>query len=134
MPLATFYDNVKNLPPAATFYLYYGLAKSTRSKLLSAVNQYTEFCKTHKYNPFLITQKPLADFITEEAPKCQANSMAQLIASLKSHQIDCGYSNAIFENDGQIKQIMHGVKVVTGIKPKNERLPITKDIVEKLVA
>jgi hypothetical protein len=60
--------------------------------------------------------------------------MSQLIASLKSYQIDCGYSNHIFENDGQIKRILRGVKIVGGTKPKNKRLPITHDIVGKLVA
>jgi hypothetical protein len=60
--------------------------------------------------------------------------MTQLIASLKSHQIDCGYDNTIFENDGQIKRMLRGVKRVNGLKLKKERLPITRDIVIKLVA
>jgi hypothetical protein len=60
--------------------------------------------------------------------------MTQLIASLKSHQIDCGHDVSIFENDSQIKRILRGVKRVNGLKPKNERLPITRDIVLKLVA
>lgn len=56
-----------------------------------------------------------------------------MIASLKSHQIDYGYDNANFENDIQIKRMLRGVKRVNGLKPKNERLPITRDIVVKLV-
>ena len=67
------------------------------------------------------------------APKRQAASMAQLIGSLKSYQTDLGFSNAVFENDEQIKRILRGIKVVSGIKPKRERLPITKDIIGKLV-
>ena len=73
-------------------------------------------------------------FIADEAPKRQASSMAQLITSLKSHQIDCGYTNDIFENDGQVKRILRGVKIVNSIKRRNERLPITRDIVEQLVS
>ena len=115
--------------------MYYGLAPSTRSKNVSTVKQYKQFCQEKQYLPaFPITQRVLAHFIAHEAPKRQATYMNQLIASLKSHQIDCGYDNAIFENDGQIKRILRGVKRVNGLKPKNERLPITRDIVIKLVA
>jgi hypothetical protein len=88
-PPSAFYDNVKNLPPDATFYLYYGLAASTRAKNLSAVKQYQQFCKEKPYSPvFPISQLALAHFIAHEALKRQASYVTQIIASLKSHQID----------------------------------------------
>jgi hypothetical protein len=98
------------------------------------VKQYSRFCHEYQYTAFPITKHALCHFIAKEAPNRRASSMTQLIASLKSHHIDCGYSNEIFENDGQIKRILRGVKIVNGIKPTNNRLPITRDIVQKLVA
>lgn len=97
------------------------------------MKQYESFCQLNDYIAFPITQWALAHFIAQEAPKRQASSMLQLVATLKSHQVDLGYNNDIFDNDGQIKRMLRGVKVVTGIKPKAERLPITRDIVFKLV-
>jgi len=98
------------------------------------VRQYEAFCKLHRYSAFPITQHPLTHFIADEAPKHMAGYMTQLVASLKSHQIDCGHGNEIFQNNEQIKRILRGVKIVSGLKPKIIRLPITKDIVIKLVA
>ena len=96
---------------------------------------YKQFCEEKQYLPTLpVTQTALAHFIAHLAPNRQATYMTQLIASLKSHLIDCGYDNSIFENDSQIKRILRGVKKVNGLKPKNERLPITRDIVIKLMA
>src|SRR5204863_2499816 len=95
--------------------------------------QYESFCQLNNYVAFPVTQQSLAHFIAQEAPKRQASSMLQLVATLKSHQVDLGYNNDIFDNDGQIKRILRGVKVVTGMKLKTERLPITRDIVFKLV-
>ena len=90
------------------------------------------------------TRSPISQAPMKYVPQCQAQAnealkhmvgyMTQLVASLKSHQIDCGHGNEIFQNNEQIKRILRGVKIVSGLKPKIIRLPITKDIVIKLVA
>ena len=135
-PPPEFHNKIKNLSSPATFYLYHGLAKSTRTGINAAVRRYTRFCEQHHYKPFPITQKPLTHFITDETHTHGAAHIKRTLGNLKSHQIDLGYGNEIFENDSQIKRIMRGVQIVLGNSNTGrqaERAPITRDILIRLV-
>jgi hypothetical protein len=76
-------------------------------------------------------------FISHIAPTKSADTVKQIIASIKSHQIDCGYDNSVFDNDAQVQRILRGVSIVNGVKgtqkPKLIRDPITHDLLKRMV-
>jgi integrase len=103
----------------------------------SAVKQYREFCTPRGLPDFPITQKSILAFISHIAPTKTSDTVKQIISSLKSYQVDCGYDNSVFDNDTQVQRILRGVAIVNGaknnLKPKLVREPITHDLLKRMV-
>jgi glutaredoxin 2 len=103
----------------------------------SAVKQYREFCTPRGLPDFPVTQNSILAFISHIAPTKTADTVKQIISSLKSHQVDRGYDNSVLNNDAQVQRILRGVSIVNGVKgtqkPKLIRDPITHDLLKRIV-
>jgi integrase len=70
-------------------------------------------------------------------PTKSSDTVKQIISSLKSYQVDCGYDNSVFDNDTQVRRILQGVAIVKSVKnnlkPKLVRDPITHDLLKRMV-
>ena len=76
-------------------------------------------------------------FISHIAPTKLSDTVKQIISSLKSYQVDCGYDNSVFDNDTQVQRMLWGIAIVNSVnnnlKPKLVHDPIMHNLLKRMV-
>lgn len=140
-PPATWFKEVGGDKTEA-FYLWHGLANSTRKSYDKAPKDFADFCRSRGYKkPFFPAQSDrVGPWIASEAKKLvqrngslSAKTLKRRIAALKSYHSDLGFSEAGIINT-RVERVIQGANRWHGITRKEQPLPITLTILRKLVA
>jgi len=120
------------LSPEATFLLWHGLAPTTRKGYESAVNHYESFTRLCGLKPYPATIYNLTAWIASAIIKTKAKTTKQYLQGLRSYHIEMGYNIAEF-NDPRLERVIRGGKRYHGDVGRCTRLPITWDILVKIL-
>ena len=139
-PPAEFINSITDLSTPAKTLLWYGLSPNTRSGYNSAINSYTLFCASHGTKTWPASEPVLIEWVTgrvfgSAAPKqgqIQPKTVESYLSALKSYHVDRNLSTDVFSSL-RIKRILSGARSLFP-QIKKERLPITKDILEKITS
>lgn len=139
-PPAEFVNSITDLSTPAKTLLWYGLSPNTRSGYNSGINSYTLFCASHGIQAWPASEPILIEWVTGRvfgsvAPKqgqIQPKTVESYLSALKSYHIDRNLPTDAFSSL-RIKRILGGARSLFP-QIKKERLPITKDILEKITS
>ena len=115
--------------------MWWGLSTRTRSYYETAQRSYIAFCKIHAtYLPYPITHLKLCGWVARlgyehKAPK----TIKSYIAGVRSSLIDLGLDDLEAFHHPLLERAITGIKRFNGEAEKRERLPITRDILIRLV-
>lgn len=115
--------------------MWWGLACSTRKLYTSALNSYEIHCKINTTSqPFPVTLQTLASWIGNLAKrKISSKTIRTYLAGLRSFLVDLGVSDLQIFQHPSIHRMITGLKRREGEVDKRERLPVTRDILLKLL-
>ena len=120
----------------AAQYLYHGLALSTRSSYSAGTNSYFEFCAMRDIHPAI----PTAPLILIEwcafladTRKLPHKTIKGYLTAVKSAHIDRGVSRLDVFQHPVLQRLVRGIKKQQGGHTRRERLPITNDVLVKLI-
>ena len=163
-PPAEFINSITDLSTPAKTLLWYGLSPNTRSGYNSAINSYTLFCASYGTQAWPALEPILIEWVTgrvfgSAAPKqgqIQPKTVESYLSALKSYHVDRNLPTDAFsslrtnflQHPTKLHLLFIHIKIyiLTYIKRflngarslfpqiKKERLPITKDILEKITS
>lgn len=140
-PSAEFLNALEHLSLSAKTLLWYGLNPKTRKGYNAAVTSYALFCATHNIpSPWPASKIALIEWVTgwifgSNMPKqgqIKPNTAQGYLSALRSYHIDHGFSIHSFSSL-RVDRILNGGRYLFP-HLKKERLPITKDILEKITS
>src|SRR5205814_1891120 len=120
------------LSQEATILLWRGLATTTRKTYESAVNLYETFTKLRRAEPFPALIDLLSAWIVATIIKTKAKTTKKYLQGLRSYHIDMGYDASAFD-DPRLERFIRGGKRYYGDVGRRERLPITRDILIRIL-
>ena len=115
--------------------IWWGLAVKTRKLYTSALRSYEAHCQINTvFNPFPVTLQSLASWIGHLAKRnISSNTIRTYVAGLRSFLVDSGRDNLDIFQHASIKRMIVGLRRLEGEGKKRNRLPITRDILLKLL-
>lgn len=139
-PPAEFLRSITDLFFLAKTLLWYGLSPRTKQGYSTAINSYTLFCASKGIKPWPATKVILVEWITRRifgsaAPKqgqIKPSTAQSYLSALKLYHTDYNLPTQAFANP-QIDRILSGACYLFP-HTKRKRLPITKDILQKLTS
>lgn len=139
-PPAEFLNSITNLSLPAKTLLWYGLSPRTRQGYNTAINSYTFFCASKGVKSWPATETVLIEWITGQvfrsaAPKqgqIKPNTAQSYLSALKSYHTDYNFSTHAFASL-RLDRILNSACYFFP-HTKKERLPITKDILQKITS
>jgi hypothetical protein len=117
--------------------LWSGLAPETRAGYSSATNSWEAFCALQSVQPYPAQQPHLGEWIARRAfgtpnmRQVSPSTLSNYVSALRSKHVDFGYPTTVF-NDPFLKRLLAGARSLFPQK-KKEKLPITRDILAKIV-
>ena len=115
----------------------WGLAPKTRESYDTPTRSYLDYCLTHSSDPPLpASREQLIEWITHlGVNRLLAKTIGSYLVGLQSYHIDLGYAgedlNAL--THPMLKRITAGIRRRNGEAEKQERRPITRDVLSKLL-
>lgn len=139
-PPSEFINSIPELSLSAKTFLWYGLSPKTRQGYASAIGSFTLFCAFKGIKPWPASELALAEWITgrirgSNMPKqdqIKPNTVQSYLSALKSYHTDHHLPSHAFSSP-RIDRILSGARFLYP-HVKKERLPITKDILEKITS
>ena len=116
-------------------FLWWGLATRTRKHYESAQRSYITFCKlSTTYPPHPVTHIRLCDWVghlgyTHKSQK----TIKGYVAGVRSSLVDLGLDDLDAFHHPLLERTITGIKRFYGETEKRERLPITRDILTRLI-
>lgn len=123
------------------FYLWHGIASSTRTGYDNAPSQYVAFCRSKGYSaPFFpATAARVGPWIANVGQRLArekgglgAKALKRRISALKSHHIDLGMDPAQITSP-RVERVIQGVHKYHGVMTKPQALPITLPILRRIL-
>ena len=139
-PPDKFMSSITSLSGPAKTLLWHGLAFNTRKGYNTPISSYVLFCAHCGIQAWSAIETILIEWITQRiyganSPKqgqIKPNTAQSYLSALKSAHIDLGLSTQAFSSS-RIDRILRGAhNLFPNIK--KERLPITKDILQKITS
>lgn len=117
-------------------YLWWGLAISTRNLYETGRKSYVAHCRIATTNPpFPATTETLTSWMVGLATRgIRVKTIKSYLGGVKSCQIDMGIGDLEVFQLPLLQRILTGIKRLHGEGESKERLPITRDILLKLLA
>ena len=133
-PPESWYSEIPLSRPAAR-YLWWGLAVKTRSLYDTGRRSYVTYCRiSMNATPFPATIQTLSSWIAMLGEhKIQPKTIKAYLAGVRSSQIDTGFEDLETFHHPVLNRIIAGIKRKNGEADKKERMPITKNILLRLV-
>ena len=115
----------------AGFYLWHGLAQSTRRTYETPQCSFIRFCTLsgHRHpsgSCLPATGRWLIKWITILAGRIKVKTMKQYLSSLRSYHVDLGLPVAAFQ-DKRLERVIRGIKGDHAEPDRRERSPLTRD-------
>nr|XP_031860706.1 uncharacterized protein CI109_003749 [Kwoniella shandongensis]KAA5527778.1 hypothetical protein CI109_003749 [Kwoniella shandongensis] len=125
---------VPHLSNSASFYLYIGIAESTRRGYEVAQRSYFSFISSSSLtNPFPATSTHLCEWVAWLGDKpTRPGTIRAYLAGLRSLHTDTGYSTDAFDSP-QLDRIFRGVRRDIGQVSRRRRLPITLPVLSSIL-
>ena len=135
MPPSDWYSNTP-LSRNAAKYLWSGLATKTRELYSTATRSYTDFCALNGIKPpFPATLNSLSDWIAYLGDRhIQPKTIKAYLVGVRSTHIDLGFDAPEAFNHPALKRIINGIRRLRGEADAQERRPITRDVLLKLLS
>lgn len=133
-PPASWYDE-SPLNRRPSYYLWYGLATSTRSGYSTALNSYTTYCRSHLSNPALpASPGSLTDWCADLADRSiTAKTIKSYLRGVRSAHVDRGFADLSAFVHPMLDRMVAGMKRLKGDGIPRERRPIASDILLKML-
>lgn len=137
-PPSEFLDSIADLSVPAKTLLWYGLSPKTRQGYTSAITSYTLYCAMQDVKAWPASENVLAEWVTgrifgSATPKqgqVKPNTVQSYLSALRSYHVDNNLPIQVFSSP-RIDRILNGARYLFPYT-KKERLPITKDILQKI--
>jgi hypothetical protein len=120
--------------------LWHGLSDGTRNSYRPAIKSWESYCDLHGVEKYPASLYHLGEWITQRIfgnaspgmSRIKPTTMRAYVSAIRSHHVDANHDISVFDNP-IIKRILDGAM---SMNPSTtaERLPITKDILTKLVS
>lgn len=115
-------------------YLWWGLAPKTRLSYETVKKSYVSWCVGFTKRPFPATVDSITGWICFLADqKLLPKTIKSYLTGLRSAHVDMGYNIEVF-HDPIILRVRDGIRRRRGEPGTKERMPITRDILIKLLA
>ena len=121
-----------DLAPEVKYLLYHSFAPATRRSYNSARESYKSFCRNYSYIPFPTSLKTITHWLANVMTTAKSATARSYLTTLRSFHLECGYSNATFD-DPRVDLIIRGGKRVYGEGVKRLRFPLTAPILLRMV-
>lgn len=139
-PPSEFLDSITNRSTLVKTLLWYGLSPKTRQSYNAAVDSYALFCAVRGIESWPASEPVLLEWIAGRiregtAPKqgqVKPSTVQSYLSALRSHHVDHHLSIQAFSSP-RIDRILCGARYLYP-HIKKKRLPITKDILEKITS
>ena len=137
-PPSEFLNSIISLSIPAKTLLWYGLSPKTRQRYTSAITSYTLYCAMQEIPPWPASEKVLVEWVTgrifrspiPRQGQVKPNTMQGYLSTLRSYHVDHNLPIQVFSSP-RIERLLQGARYLF-LHTKKERLPITKDILEKI--
>ena len=137
-PLLEFLDSITGLSVPAKTLLWYGLSPRTRQGYTLAITSYTMYCAMQKVKPWPALENVLVEWVTgrifgspiPRQGQVKPNTMQSYLSALRSYHVNNNLLIQVFSSS-RVERILHGARYLFS-HIKKKRLPITKDILEKI--
>lgn len=124
-----------------TTLLWAGLKTSTRQAYTSATRSYENFCRLQSITVWPASPQGLASWVVERAWGNSTPSMGQVsgktlrtyVSALRSIHVDLNLPTLVFESP-HIQRLLDGAINLFSAKVKRKRLPLTRDVLLKILA
>lgn len=121
--------------------LWAGIAQNTRIKYLTPVRSYEGFCHASRVQPWPATVPKLAPWIVTRAfgsplpqmGQIAASSISGYVSALRSVHVDLNLPTDVFECP-HIRRLIAGAETLFPRQPRQQRLPITKQLLISLLS
>ena len=116
------------------FYFRKGLAPATQRAYSSSQKRYLEFCGKHRFVPLPLNEHQICQFVSWLGDQGLASStLRSYLSALRNLQIANDMPDPGISNMMKLEQVLRGIKKRRAVTcPKNERLPITPELLGKL--
>ena len=133
-PPETWYNEVP-LDRQAARYLWWGIAIRTRGLYDAARKSYTTYCQlATNFPPFPATIRSLSAWIAALGQRgLRPKTIKNYLAGVRSSQLDMGLGDLEVFHHPVLDRIIAGIKRMHGEPERRERLPITRNILIKLL-
>ncbi|KAJ7923909.1 hypothetical protein B0H13DRAFT_2316074 [Mycena leptocephala] len=126
-----------NQPDLVAFYLWHGLASSTRGVNDTACKSFERFVGRTYGNtilsPYPASGAHLLAWVASLPPVVSGKSIKRYVGALKSFHGDLGYPSEQFTSR-VLERVIRGIRRFHGDFERKEHLPITHPILEKIIA
>ena len=119
------------------YYFQQGLAPSSKHVYESAKDRFTVFCQTFHFNPLLVTETLLCQYVSYLAKQNIMHSTIKVyLAAVRHLHIENHMPDPHMGDMARLEQVIKGVKRDQVCKLPNQRirLPITGDLMRKMKA
>lgn len=121
------------LSSSAAFFLFNGIASSTRAGYESAQRSYRSFCRSTGVSPYPTSTPTLCNWVAHLAvSSCRPSSIRHALAGLRSFHTDVGLLDAPFDSP-QLARVLRGIRRHFGRLERRRRLPITLPILASII-
>jgi hypothetical protein len=134
-PLDSWYHDLPELSRPAARYLWWGLSQNTRKTYNTARRSYTTYVALNEHNarPFPVTVPLICNWAASIGGRVKPATIKSYITGLRSLHVDMGLpTDGIFDHP-RLQRIIHGARRFHGEAGTRERLPITRDILLKIL-
>lgn len=139
-PPLEFLDSITDLSSSAKTLLWYGLSPKTRQGYTTAISSYNLYCVMQGVKAWPASEAVLVEWVTgrvfgSSIPKqgqIKPNTLQGYLSALRSWHVDHNLPIEVFSSP-RINRVLNGGRFLFP-HARKERLPITKDILEKITA
>ncbi|KAF5393592.1 hypothetical protein D9757_000002 [Collybiopsis confluens] len=134
------YQAHSNLSPRVAFYLFHGIASSTRKTYSSGQRSYIDFIRTRpalcsspgQYLP--ATVPGILEWVSSLGDRAlQPKTIKSYLSSVRSLHVDAGLPFDACESP-TVQRLIRGIKRYYGEKARNPKLPVTAALMDKLAS
>ena len=121
------------------FFLWHGLASSTRRTYSTGQRSFLDFLRLHPAlansdgNILPASQKAILEWVVNLAGRFQPKTIKAYLSAVRSLHTDAGHAFEPIESP-VTQRVLRGIKRVYGERERRAKLPITIDILRRIVA